>query len=81
MTEWEGTLEQRNKRALKMWRHHAKLVRDHGVNPFPDAQQPAERAYLIFSYSRKLEVARSFLDRLRYMQRWTRELALISRPS
>jgi hypothetical protein len=66
MTDWEVTLEQRNAKALKMWRVHMNLVRAYGVAVFPDARRPRERDYFEFAMGRKLEVARSFLDRLHY---------------
>jgi hypothetical protein len=79
MSEWEGTLEQRNERALKAWQCRRSIPRLH----IPDAQSPRERQYLDYCYSRKLESARSFLDRLRYTHCWAGNraiAALIPRP-
>lgn len=70
MSQWEGSLEQRNVEALKRWRLHSNLVKSHGVNPFPDARRPCERAYFEFAQERKLEVAHSFLARLKFTGCW-----------
>lgn len=63
VTEWEGNCEDRNHLAMVEWRLRV-------INGFTyqDAWSPTTRAYLDWAQTRKLEVARSFLDRLKYLK-------------
>jgi len=61
MTELQTSIEDRNRAAWLEWQ----LKRQHGFR-YHDAWSPNARAYLEWAQGRKLEAARSFLDRLRY---------------
>lgn len=74
MTEWPGTLEQRNAHALREFRYkwESSLY-------CPDAWRPMERQYLDYVMGLKLEAARSFLDRLKYTRREWRTMLIAAR--
>lgn len=71
LSEWEGSLKERNDRALKRWAVAWGLCQHHNI-VLPDARAPVERDYFDFSQARKLEAARSFLDRVKYLKAYAR---------
>lgn len=71
MSDWVGSLEDRNAIALRQWKLRWRIYHLHAIE-LRDAWGPHERAFLTFSHARKLEAARSFLDRLHYLRAMAR---------